>query len=376
MTTALRQRYRFPLSATPDLDFLLANVAESIQLTTSQYERAERSYEAVAAWLSAPGSALAPNSPKVYPQGSMALETTVKPLRTAEHDLDMVCQVSDGVWTAMGLYDAVHARLAQHPLYSGMLAKMNRCVRLEYRDDFHLDIIPAIARPGERGTNVDVPDRELRGWTPSNPKGYVAWFKTKSVQLLLEKVAKAEPLPPQRDAEEKPPLTVVVQLVKRARDVVFSGHDDAPRSILLTTLAGQHYDGDFSVAATTVKVLRAVERDIAAAAPGEIVVVNPSNPAENFTDSMKGNRYEAFSTFVTWLRAKVDELSSLDGELLYGALEKLFGVAPVHSALQKYAELQKSRRDQGTLTTSSAGVSVIAPAVGGARVPKHTYFGD
>lgn len=376
MTTTLGQRYRIPASPTPELDFLLASVAESIQLTATQYDRAETSYESVAAWLAASGSPLAAFSPTVYPQGSMALETTVKPLSETEHDLDLVCQVGTGKWTAIGLYDAVFARLAQHPIYRGMLTRKNRCVRLDYRGDFHLDIIPAVAQPGAGGTNILVPDRELRDWTPSNPKGYIAWFKSRAVQLLLEKVAKAEPLPAQREADEKPPLMIVVQLVKRARDVVFAGHDDAPRSILLTTIAGQLYEGEFSVATAATNVLRAAEAAIAAAAPEELIVANPSNLNEHFTDSMKGDRYKAFSTFVGWLRVKFEELGRLEGDGLHGALEEVFGVAPVHSALRKYAEVLKNKRDVGSLITTAAGVRVIGPSSSGIRVPKHTYFGE
>jgi hypothetical protein len=59
--------------------------------------------------------------------------------------------------------------------------------------------------------------------------------------------AHIEPLPQQTEAEDKAPLAVAVQLLKRARDVAFNGTKTAPRSVVLTTLAGQHYAGCESV---------------------------------------------------------------------------------------------------------------------------------
>ena len=222
-------------SLSSELNYLLGEVAEAVQLTPTQYLAAEARYKAVGEWLGAEGSPLEAFAPVVYAQGSMALQTTVRPHGEVEHDLDLVCQVHDTKLTAMGLYWAVRDRLMAHEKYRKMLKEKKRCVSLEYAGEFHLDIVPATPDPDRGGTCILVPDKDLEHWTPSNPLGYVSWFKKRSVQLLLEKMAKADvkPLPAQVDVEAKAPLAVGVQLLKRARDVMFDGDDSAPRSILV-----------------------------------------------------------------------------------------------------------------------------------------------
>jgi hypothetical protein len=365
-------------SENPELDYLLMQVAEAVQLTPTQYSDAEKRYTSVGEWLGAEGSPLEDLAPTIYPQGSMALGTTVRPRGEVEHDLDLVCQATRGDMSAMDLYAAVRDRLAKHATYGRMLKEKKRCICLEYAGEFHLDIVPAVPDATRGGTCILVPDKDLEHWTPSNPLGYVGWFKKRSVQLLLERMMKADmkPLPPQREVEAKPPLAIAVQLLKRARDVVFDGDEDAPRSVLITTLAGLHYPATPSVIATMVQVLRAIRTQIDAAVPEHIVVANPTNPAEKFTDNMTKERYDALKNFVAFTGSKIADLQATRGiPTLQVALEELFGVKPVSAALKKYGELLKSSRDSGTLTYTTSGLSVVGAATG-TRVPRNTYFGE
>jgi hypothetical protein len=382
MQSPLRRVVPSPPLSNAHLDYLLAQVADAVQLTATQYDKAKAHYEAVGAWLAASGSPLALFQPTIYPQGSMRLGTTVKPRGAVEYDLDLVCQVRRGAWTAMDLYHAVHDRLHDHETYRSKLKKKKRCLCLDYAGEFHLDIIPAVADPSRGPNCVVIPDRKLTDWTPSNPRGYADWFEKQSI-VLMERIAKAaaEPLPANQPASQKLPLVLAVQLMKRARDVVFDGADEAPRSVILTTLAGEHYPGGPCVVTAIVEVARAIQQRVRAATPGALKVVNPTNPDENFCDGMTADRHEALESFAKELEGRVLELTQLHGERLYAALEKLFdrptgeGEKPAAAALRRYAELLKSRRDSGTLTSSAAGLGVVAP-VTGIRVPRHTYFGD
>ena len=69
--------------------------------------------------------------------------------------------------------------------------------------------------------------------------------------------------------------------------MIFDGHDDAPRSIILTTLAATYYSGTTSVVATIGEFAAAVDRAIRERAPAPIEVVNPTNDGENFTDGKR-----------------------------------------------------------------------------------------
>lgn len=79
-------------SAILDLDYLLKQIIEDLQLTPTQYREAVEHYEAVGRYLDHPRSPLAHLRPQIFPQGSMALQTTVKPIGRQEYDLDLVSQ--------------------------------------------------------------------------------------------------------------------------------------------------------------------------------------------------------------------------------------------------------------------------------------------
>lgn len=323
--------------ATTELDFLLERIAEALQLTPTQYQSAVEKYEAVGRWLSASESSLAALAPTIYPQGSMALQTTVRPLRRMEYDLDLVCEVRPTRASAMELFNAVYARLHENGTYRPILERKNRCVRLNYAGNFHLDIIPAQPDPPRPPMSVVVPDRKLQDWTPSNPRGYAAWFHDRS--RGIEKVrAAVEALPTQTPPDLKTPLSVAVQTIKRRRDVMFGDGDTAPRSIVLTTLAGRHYLGGDCVATIITQILAGIEAEVLAAAPERIRVCNPTNGGERFCDSFTNEGYDAFVHFVRTMRAEVAALlAARDHQDLRKQLIWMFGDAPVDEALRVYA---------------------------------------
>lgn len=234
-------------------------------------------------------------------------------------------------------------------------------------------------------TGVLVPKPDLSDWQPSNPEGFIAWFKSRAVEVrknwLVE--AKLEPLPAPKDAEDKAPLAIAVQLIKRARDVAFNGKSTAPRSIVLTTLAGQYYRGGESVTDIIHEILRGVRAEIRAAAGSIIRVLNPTNPQENFADSMKKDGQESLDEFAQGLSAKLAKLQEpgIGIDRLKDQMEKLFGEdttgrEAVGTAVRKLAERHKAARDSESLTYSpSAGLSIVL-STGDRRAPRSTNYGE
>lgn len=361
-----------------DLDYLLAQVARELQLKPEQYALAVKHYKAIAEWLAAPGSSLARFKPYIYPQGSMALETTVRPRMREEYDLDLVCQMLATGMTAMEVFRLVYERIRSNGTYAPMLKPMNRCVRLTYAHDFHLDIIPAEPDLRRGGTAIVVPDRERKAWTQSNPLGYVRWFTQRSQFTLEQLRKKVDPIPQPTASDEKPPLTIAVQLMKRRRDMVCD-EDTAPRSIVLTTLAGEYYSGTDCVFTAMKEIVAGIKQRIAAAHPARITVCNPSNDAEEFCESFEGpGRYEAFKWFVAKLEQDLARIGAARGiNELEKILTETFGEEPVGKAVRSYRERFKNQRDSGTLPFSSAGgLSIVAPVSGVTHiVPPHRYYG-
>jgi hypothetical protein len=380
-------------SANTDLDEVLDLIGVSVQLSPSQFNRAETSYHAVGGWLDAPDSPIRRYRPTTFAQGSLALDTTVRPLSRTEFDLDLVClvQASDSVSPAV-VYDFLLKRMRDHGTYDKIIVEMPRCIRLDYSGDFHLDIVPAVpdstSQPGE--TCLKIPDREKKVWRSSNPTGYVRWFDAQAAKrLLYEKAerfsANGANIKPLRDpvpAYTKPPLKLAVQLLKRRRDIAFKGQEHlAPSSIILTTLCGLLYQGEDHPTDALMNVLNAI-CDWASREP--IRLVNPTNPKEWITDRWKDKpeMYTAFVREIFDLRVRWEKLIC-NGRYpgFIAELQDLFGEYHVGRAVTKFAELRGEARANGRLLMDRAtGVLGVAasPAVapGSVKVKGHTFHGQ
>lgn len=282
---------------TDALDLLLFDVCDNLQLSPTQHQKAEDRYHSIAKVISAANSPFRFWNSDIYAQGSMRLRTTVKPIDTP-HDLDLVCEidVSHAEVNPMSLLDNMFKLFSEHGVYGGMVTKKNRCIRIEYKDEFWLDILPACRDDYNGGTCIQVPDRDLRNWKPSNPIAYAEWFKNASRRIIVKfsdtrkalivAEATVEPLPALQATEEKTMLQLVVQLLKRWRDIHYANSDYPPISIVLTTLAADLYTGEQSISTALLEVLDGIvgRLDAAHAQGRRLSVPNPVHLEEDFSE--------------------------------------------------------------------------------------------
>ena len=342
------------------LNLLLDGICRAIQLPTALYENAKGKYEAVADWLGRAGSPLARFDPVVFPQGSVKIKTTVRPRGQDEYDVDLVLLLNTAIDDAMQLYGLVRDRLLAHKTYAGILEEKKRCLRLNYAGQFHLDVLPA--RPTFRlgSTGLWVPDKELRGWSVSDPKGYACWFLGIAEGERGRILGKTEPLPELESVEEKSPLQRTVQLLKRRRDVYFDGDEEAPRSVVLTTLAARHFRNQQGVLATLVGTLELIWAEIQRT-QGMLTVPNPTLPQENFADAWDVNSYARFVRFVRDFQAELVRLGSPQNmESVAEQLAEMFGEQPTNRAYREYGELLQAKAGAARLYVGAAGVSTAA----------------
>ena len=359
------------------LDSILTEICRALQLTQTQFEDAERKYKAVGEWLSVPGTILAAGKPSIFPQGSAATQTTVRPRTHEEFDLDLVIQIALEIADPMVLYNIIGARLREHHYYGSILQAMKRCWRLNYAGNFHMDILPAKPDRSKAGNAIWVPDTKLNAWSPSNPKDFAAWFNHQAERASLIEARKLEPLPELDDADDRPPLKRAVQLLKRHRDVYFNGDDDAPRSVVLTTLSGQNYAGEESVFRALVGILDRIAADIARS-PEIMVVPNPANPAENFAESWQHNEL-AYRRFVKFVNDSRQEIRKLMDKTIAGGLvadlDALFGESPTKKAMERYAARMEKARVERTLRFAPAvGLTIATDRT--RAVPRNTFYGE
>jgi hypothetical protein len=361
-------------SAEAQMDDLLWRICEELQLSSMRYQQAVDRYEAVCRWLEAEASAVAQYRPSMYPQGSMRIGTTVMPFGRDEYDLDFVCEfnVSSSTFESpLQLLKLVVARLEQNDAYARLLEVKNRCVRLNYANEFHLDILPACPDAANGSSCLVVPDRESRRWKPSNPKGYADWFEQRCelvLALMAERasvLAKAEPIPAQEATWEKATLKRAVQLLKRWRDIQYQKQPEvAPISMVLTTLAAQTYQGQLSVSEALTGILNGIVAMIASSQP-RVYVLNPANPLEDLSERWEDPaQYSAFVSGIHELhRAWRNVLAKGGVHNAAKLLESLFG-EPVKAATAKQARQVQSRREQSGLRVAPTGLITAAPAIG------------
>jgi hypothetical protein len=101
----------------------------------------------------------------------------------------------------------------------------NRCVRIIYKDESRLDILPSCKDHANGGDCIQVSDRDLGQWSPSNPTGYAHWFEDAGRGILVRmdestgyfsaKTADSiKPIPALQTTEKKTVLQLVVQLLR------------------------------------------------------------------------------------------------------------------------------------------------------------------
>ncbi|MCC6960326.1 MAG: nucleotidyltransferase [Dehalococcoidia bacterium] len=373
----------------------LERICQALELTPTQFGDAEDHYRAVATFLAAADDPLLRGC-DIYPQGSAALGTTVRPEGRDEHDIDLVARfpVSAKMVGPATVRNAVGRRLAEHATYRQMLEPKNRCWRLRYAGQFHLDITPSVPNPTCASGGELVPDREARMWKPTNPLGFCDWFSARATlvpSILAHKElsegtrAQIEPLPAQTPL--KGILRRTVQLLKRHRDLAFRGEDAdlKPISIIITTLAARSYE---ACAATGVYateldvVLDVVERlphffDAPPLGKSGYFVLNPTTSGENFAEKWNANP-DLASAFVSWHKMASSDLRTLleiaGQDTIERHIGRAFGEQEARAAIEPTTKAVEEARTQGKLSIAATGV--MAGRVSGSVRPRpNTNFG-
>lgn len=374
-----------PTSRNEDLEERLRAIAETLEVPDSAYEQATERYEAVGRWLCADGSPLREYNPRIYAQGSFALGTVIRPHNRTDYDIDAVVQLDGDLrtWTPQALKGALGDRLRAHGKYTEMLGpEGRRCWTLTYASGdnepgFHMDLLASVAHGGSdllgvagTPTAIAITNRiapSAYDWRQSDPKGYAAWFK-KRMEQERKRLLKAN----MRASIEMVPayavrtsLQITVQLLKRHRDVMFEGREEAPISVIISTLAARAYKGEASLADTVVSVTKGMRAQIEWQGDRPIIR-NPVRPEENFADRWDGEPQKRVAFFM-WLDAVetfVDEVERTAPEDLQRPLSIALGKSMADTAIRKYA----SRRGGGVRSMTDA-VPRTAPTALAAIAP-------
>lgn len=340
---------------------LLEEIIAALELPDSAYEKAASRYKDLGDWFLREASSCRQHSPHIFPQGSFALGTAIRPLHDREeYDLDLSCKLREGITKTShsqeGLKNLVGKELEayrQARRIEEEKEEKRRCWRLIYQDNlsFHMDVVPCIPEDEARikalfesirvsespeiadsasKTTTAITDNERQNyrslsldWNISNPQGYAVWFRARMVRVLQfamdEALGRVEELPLYK---QKTPLQRAIQILKRHRDTMFKDNPDAkPISIIITTLAARAYGGESDLESALTNILTKMGGLVRASAPR---IPNPVDPGEDFADrwSMPGHSHLRLEeNFWTWLRQAQRDFQSFEtvGDSVFAA---------------------------------------------------------
>ena len=303
---------------------LLARIAQELELDRTRIERMEKAYNKVLEVLQKDEVFFKEYELELYAQGSVRISTTVKPINREDFDLDTVLHIYDlyEKFDPTKIYNALVRVLEADAYYESILEKKDRCVRLNFKGDFHIDILPGCMVEYEDKNRIAIPEKKLKSWSSGNPRGFGEWFLAKADSYesfilesfsndLVKAQVEAEPLP-ETDLYTKTPLQRSVQLVKRYRDIYFEDRDNRVSSIVITTLMGNFYNKEGSIYDTIDNVLSKIKNSYNKSLEDgkRFKITNPVDANEDFTDSWTEAHFVSFYSFVEDLYKKWEYLKN------------------------------------------------------------------
>ena len=302
-------------------EFIFKKLTDELALPKIAYDKAIKRYEDLSEWLNREESTLKDYNPHIFSQGSFRLGTAIKPLNGKnEYDLDLACKlnhrVSKSTHSQFDLKKMIGKELELYKNARSLkedIKEKHRCWRLEYQDDlsFHMDIVPCIPESNQRKQDIFITLIKLSAeentarsisdltvsitdnrkynyrsisddWNISNPESYTAWFEKRMKETTHYSLKESFHIDNIPLFHKRTPLQMVIQLLKRHRDIMFDKYENLkPISIIITTLATKAYSGERNTYLALNNILEKMEDFIQLNTPR---VPNPVNPREDFAD--------------------------------------------------------------------------------------------
>jgi hypothetical protein len=397
-------------------DYLLADVAIRIQLSPTNYKKAVERYEAINSYLDRPDSPLHTRIEIYYPQGSMAIGSTIASNLTTDHfDLDTIAQLlislhADPAEVLDLLFNALNGSPGSR--YHDKVTRNSRCVTVEYEDGMRIDVTPMVrCMAAPERESVLFHHRRETPWDPgyrkvANPYGFSVWFNARTppeavfaeqyAALVKSHVtfaeAEQEPIPDQEEPHKKSMALIALQLAKRYRNVRFDRRKvRRPPSVLLAKwVADAAGGGRVRLIDELLYQVRRMRRVLSEHVTiGRLVhEVNPVCAEDVLTDRWPANQ-AAQVLFIEDLDHLIAQLERLHAgcpiEEMRDILSDVFGETPSTDAVKAFGEKYGNRVQRGGLylpgsqvtSGSAALIGLTAATSAYARpTPSHTFFGD
>lgn len=242
------------------------------------------------------------------PQGSFRQKTIIKPVgNSGTFDIDLLIKLKENLdWTASNY----HAKLAKAFKDSGTYEDITdtngktRCVTIDYKGDFHVDLVPGVEREG----GIFICNKNTDEFEATDGDGYAQWFE-------------------QQDVMANGYLVPVVRLIKYLRD---SREEFDTKSIILTTIAGMQVrpSENFSSLPHALSTILTRMNEFLYQFESAPSIPNPAMHGENFNRHWK-NDSKGFSKLKAAIGTYADisdnAIATSDTEEAIESWQELFG---------------------------------------------------
>ena len=352
-----------------DREKQVLSIIKNLDISPTMFKQAEEKYKAIASFLNDHGIVA-----DIYPQGSFALGTVVRPIlktNSMHYDLDFICQIEGNADTntPSSTRKQIIESLQNNEIYKSRMVIYDKCITIQYTDinkiGFSIDIVPATDEtdlhkillkvksdyPELIDSAIAIPkctENEKYSWITNNPKGFQDWFSSINKPFLdysresyrktmfLEHsdiFSSIEEIPHEL---ERSSLQRVIQILKCHRDNFYShfdkGEDIKPISAIITVLTSQ-IAKDYSPSCSIFELLEHVlielntysehqsltddqfrmknpNKEIISHIQSKWNISNPANPNDNLADQWNNNS-EIPKYFFLWIRAALSDFINL-----------------------------------------------------------------
>jgi len=403
------------MSADPNFDDFLLDIATSLELSDHDRNLVEGRYRRLKEHLERPASPLKDHlvggESRIYAQGSIAIGATiVSGEKDDRFDLDAMVEINvPSGWDENKALDELYKTLLGFPDVKS-IERCTRCVQMQFAT-MHIDvtIMDPYAEPrSEReGEIFHSPDSREGYRVAANPFGFSDWFRQtvgargiiagfsdtlteRRVQNALNRIeiraAEQDDLPPILPARFDAQEVIALKLLKRFLNVKYANRDlKKPPSVYVSKLAAICGRAPHGLAAQLDLLAKYISGQMntaiaAAAGPDE------RNPV--FDPDRLNDRWPTSQTDRITLRNDMNELveqleTARRGTIneIFSTFGKLFGETIGRKAATRLAEREDNRdgsttsrfiKETGTILASTA---IASPAVAQkfATVPKHNF---
>lgn len=244
-----------------------------------------------------------------YPQGSFGHGTIINPVReNHEFDADILLHVEENSeWEPKDYIDNVYKQLKANKFYEDIVSRRTRCVVINYKGNFHVDVVPCI----KKENTISIMNNKENEFEETNPRKYTEWLKAKNTKTGNK-------------------LKKVIRIFKYLRDhkITFSA-----KSILINTLLGNCvYESDtpnkyLDVVDSFTLIMDRLDKFLQAN-PTMPIITNPVCAEETFNRHWDQKKYENFRERISFYNKKIKEaIAETDKNQAIKKWQEIFGDA-------------------------------------------------